>query len=77
MEYDNCEYCDGKVIEKRVKVDYWHRGDLIVIENVPAGVCTNCGERHYDASTVKEMEKIARERTRIIKTITVPVAAYA
>lgn len=76
MKYDNCEYCDGKVIEKRVKVNYWHRGKLMVIENVPTGVCINCGERYYDASIVKRMEKIAKERNRIIKTITTPVAEY-
>jgi len=76
MKYDNCEYCDSKVVERKVRVNYWYRDKLIVIEDVPVGVCTNCGERYYDASAVKRMEKIAKEKIGIVRTITVPVAEY-
>jgi YgiT-type zinc finger domain-containing protein len=43
--YGECETCDGKLVEKRIKQDFWIRGKLIVIDNVPAGVCPRCGAK--------------------------------
>jgi YgiT-type zinc finger domain-containing protein len=31
--------------EKLIKQDFWIRGKLIVVEDVPAGVCPRCGEK--------------------------------
>jgi YgiT-type zinc finger domain-containing protein len=37
--YGECEICDAKMVAKRVKQDFWIGGKLVVIDNVPAGVC--------------------------------------
>ncbi len=34
-----CEICDTHLQEKRIHQDFWINGQLIVVENVPAGVC--------------------------------------
>ena len=52
MKYESCEYCDGKVHAKKVTAQYRYKGRLVIIENVPAGVCRGCGERYYDATTL-------------------------
>jgi len=39
-DYDGCHLCGGHMKEKRIKQDFWIKGKLIVIENVPAGVCS-------------------------------------
>jgi YgiT-type zinc finger domain-containing protein len=45
--YDDCSLCGGEVIEKRVqKVCWWGDRLVAVIEDVPAGVCQQCGERY-------------------------------
>ncbi len=36
-------------MRKRVRVEKWVNEKLIVIENVPALVCEECGEKYYDA----------------------------
>ena len=28
-----------------IKQDFWIRGELVVVEDVPAGVCPQCGEK--------------------------------
>ncbi len=72
--YNRCHFCDGKVVEERVVVDYRWGGDLLaIIEDVPAGVCEVCGERYFKAAVVKEMERTAHSRTRARTTVEVPV----
>lgn len=71
-----CEYCDGTVRERRVRDDYWSGEHLVIIENVPVGVCDRCGERYYPAAVMERMDQIARRRSRIKRTIKVPVATF-
>ncbi len=49
--YDDgeCEVCNIPMQEKRIKQDFWIHGDLIVIDNVVAGVCPQCGEKVVNA----------------------------
>ena len=42
FNYGECEICDAKMVEKRIKQDFWIRGKIVVIDNVPAGVCPHC-----------------------------------
>lgn len=76
MEYDKCE-CGGKVIEKKVRVDYRHGDDIVIFEDVPVGVCMKCGERFYDAKTLKAMEFLTRSRKKAKKIISVPVMEFS
>ena len=31
--------------EKKIKQDFWIRGELIVVQDMPAGVCPRCDEK--------------------------------
>ena len=44
-DYGECEICNTSMQEKYIKQDFWIRGELIVVEDVPAGVCLQCGEK--------------------------------
>ncbi len=58
-----CYFCGKGILEdKKVTVDFRWGNKLIVIEEVPAKVCNECGERYYSAEISKEMEKIAHRR---------------
>jgi YgiT-type zinc finger domain-containing protein len=43
--YGKCHVCGEQMVERQSKQDFWIKGDLIVIEDVPAGVCPQCGEK--------------------------------
>ena len=76
MTYDNCEYCDGKVRDRKVRVDHRWKGLLIVVEKVPVGVCTRCGERYYPAPVLRQLDLIAQGKVGSVREIRVPVADF-
>ena len=71
-DYGECEICNTSLEEKYIKQDFWLGGELIVVEGVPAGVCTQCGEKVVKADVgrrlamlIEDSERIA-EATRIL-----------
>lgn len=72
--YHRCHFCGGEVAEQRVTTDYrWGEDLLVVIRNVPAGVCQVCGEQYLKADVVKEMEKVAHTKEAPEEVLEVPV----
>ena len=70
-----CEYCGGEIIEKRVTLTRKVKGQYVLIENVPAGVCTKCGTRYFSANVLKTVEESVRGRRHIDREIVIPVYA--
>ncbi len=73
--YGECENCDSKMVAKRIKQDFWIRGKLIVIDNVPAGVCPQCGSKVVNSETGKRLAAILQSPRKWSKAsfISVPV----
>lgn len=71
-----CYFCKGKTEKKRVIVDYRWGDKLVVIKNVPAEVCTQCGERYFDAKVSRRMEAIALSEEKPQSSITIPVCEF-
>ncbi len=44
-DYGKCQACGEPMVEQQIKQDFWIKGDLIAIEDMPAGVCPQCGEK--------------------------------
>ncbi len=55
--YGDCTYCRGGVEERRIEYDYRRQGKLLVVSNVPAGVCRQCGETYFTPEVLKKMDK--------------------
>lgn len=72
-EGERCEYCNGVIREKTTELSRKVRGKYVVIENVPAGVCSECGTRYYAANVLKSIEEALRGRRRAIREVQVPV----
>jgi len=73
---DPCEFCEGTVEQRSVLARFHFRGQTIYVDNVPAWVCTRCGEQYFDALVYKRLEEIARQRDHIQETICFPLAQY-
>ena len=56
--YGECHVCGEQMIEKVVKMDFWIRENLIVVEDLPTGVCPQCGEQVVNAKVGKELSAI-------------------
>jgi len=72
-EGETCEYCGGPIVEKRVTLHRKVRGQYILIENVPAGVCTQCGTRYYTANVLKTIKESVSGRRHVEREVLVPV----
>ncbi len=72
-EGETCECCGGIIVEKRVTLHRQVKGSYVLIEDVPAGVCTQCGMRYYAANVLKTIEESIRGRRRAQREILVPV----
>ena len=55
--FGDCTFCGGEVEEKRIESDYRRVEKLLVISNVPAGVCRQCGETYFKPDVLKRMDK--------------------
>jgi YgiT-type zinc finger domain-containing protein len=48
-----CASCGSANINgARVRSAFWHDDRLVVVEDIPALVCADCGEQFYDDQTV-------------------------
>jgi YgiT-type zinc finger domain-containing protein len=72
-EGEICEYCGGNIVEKRVTLYRKVKGNYVIIEDVPAGVCTQCGTRYYAANVLKTIEESIRGRRKAEREVLVPV----
>ena len=77
-DYGKCHVCGEQMKEKHIKQDFWIKGDLIVIEEVPAGVCPQCGEKIVKADVGQQLATLVEnfKRLRKARTINVPVIRY-
>ena len=80
-----CEYCNGEIVEKRVELvrfaSPWGTPKTckkhFLIEDVPAGVCTECGTRYYSANVLKTIEQtILSGRRKAKREVLVPVFSW-
>ena len=72
-EGETCEYCGGSIVEKRVTLHRKVKGRYALVENVPAGVCTQCGTRYYAANVLKTVEESLRGRRQPEREVLVSV----
>lgn len=73
--YGECEICNTPMQEKLIKQDFWIRGKLIVVEDVPAGVCPRCGEKVVKADVGRWIAKLIEDSERITKAPRISVPA--
>ena len=76
--YGQCEICGTRMIEKYIKQDFWIRGELIVIEGVPAGVCPRCGEKIVNSDVGLRIANLIEDSQQIANAprISVPTMKF-
>jgi YgiT-type zinc finger domain-containing protein len=77
-DYGTCHVCGEQMEERRVSQDLWLKRKLIVVEDVPAGVCPRCGEKVVRADVGRWIASLADDarRLRRARTISVPVVRF-
>ncbi|HZF41154.1 MAG TPA: YgiT-type zinc finger protein [Blastocatellia bacterium] len=77
-DYGKCQVCGEQMVEQQIKQDFWIKGDLIVIENIPAGVCPQCGEKVVKADVGRQIATLIAnvEQMQPVRNINVPVLQF-
>lgn len=61
-DYGKCHACGSPIEERLTEQSINEQGDWLVIQPVPTGVCTKCGEQVFRAAVVRRLEQIRLER---------------
>jgi YgiT-type zinc finger domain-containing protein len=68
-KYRDCYFCGGIVEERLIPLDVRWQKELFITENVPVGVCNQCGEKALKPEVAKTIDLILKWKKRPSKTI--------
>ena len=71
-----CYFCKGRVLKEKTTVDYRWGGALVVIKDVPARICQQCGEKYIDNSVYKEMERLAKDKSHLLSRVSIDILGF-
>jgi HTH-type transcriptional regulator / antitoxin MqsA len=71
-----CGFCGGRVKSRKVNFVYDENEDYFFVENVPAEVCSQCGEKTYSPKVTDELIQFAKKRLKPARKVKVPVFDY-
>lgn len=74
--YSPCFYCGGEVAEQSLPRELQWQAQWYILENVPVGVCQQCGERFVTPEVAKTIDRILQAGKAPLRTLAVPVYAY-
>jgi len=76
--YGKCRICGEQMIERQISQGFWIKGSLIVIENVPTGVCPQCGKKVVKADVGKQIATLLADTNQMqpARSINVPVFEF-
>ena len=83
MQYESeesivCDVCGCAEAKTRYTSRTYGKGeDLLVIENVPVISCPSCGTSYLTSFTLKEIDRIKRDRKKVAITKSVEVASFS
>lgn len=75
-KYSDCLFCGGAVEEQLIHREFRWQGQLFIFEDVPIGVCSQCGEKVIKPKVAKALDRIVQAKKKPKKTIKVPVYSY-
>lgn len=70
-----CLYCKSALIQKKVSYTASRKGYHLIVDDVPAWVCEQCGEPLFDEETVDVIQDMLRQVDVRMEKLAMPAAA--
>ncbi len=72
-----CEYCGGVVREQILEREpiSLHCG-IVILENVPIGVCDHCAAHYYAAAVLRRVEAVLKSGAPSGRSVQIPVETF-
>jgi YgiT-type zinc finger domain-containing protein len=61
MKPDRCSFCKGKLINGKTEFIARVRDEILVVKNVSALICNECGEAYYSPDESRKIDKLMRK----------------
>ncbi len=61
---DKCDICGGELKPGFTTLELWRGETLVVIKDVPADVCVQCGEAYISAEVSERLDQFLSEHHR-------------
>lgn len=58
---DRCTFCKGRLEERKTEFIVRAGGEVVVIKDVPAYVCEQCGEAYYTPEISRKIDGVMRD----------------
>ncbi len=68
-----CYFCRGIIVKKKMRHIHHWGDEIMVFEDVPAEVCSQCGEVYLSPEVLAKMDEVVKNKTTPQKSITIPV----
>ena len=68
-----CPICGGVMENKKITYPQEYKGRIVILENVPAEVCRQCGEVLLKPDVLKKVQELVWSETKPKRTAQVPV----
>lgn len=68
-----CSFCGGKLVKRMITHPQEYKGRIIILENVPADVCSQCGEVLLRPGVLERVQELVWSETAPKRTASVPV----
>lgn len=75
--FQHCAFCGGDLEERSITNTTEHEGHVVVVANVPAFVCRQCGERAFRPEAVEKLQRIVWGQAKPSKPIEVDSYDFA
>ncbi len=72
-----CVFCGGKTEARKATFVCDEDGDYFFSENVPAEVCTQCGEKTFSPEVTDVLLQLAKRKLKPARRVEVPVFEYS
>ncbi len=69
----SCPLCSGRLLSRKITNPQEYDGKVVILENVPAEVCQQCGDVLVDPDVLKKIQKIVWSGAEAKRSVNVPV----
>ena len=75
---NKCDVCGNTTFRQEQMENVFHlEGHLVMVENIPARVCTRCGEETFDRKTTETIRRMVHGESQPMRHENVDVFAFA
>jgi len=75
--YDRCDLCGGVLSAGKTSLEIRRHGNLIILNDIPADVCEQCGEPYISAGTSEKLDRFLEEYRRHRPERYIPVPEFS